>query len=526
MKAHTVNGDEFLKGIPIDQNEGLMIIAHEICRHHHERYDGGGYPDGLSGDEIPISAQAVSIADVYDALTSERCYKEAFSHEKAIEMILGGECGAFNPLLLECLSDISNELLARLGQGGEYDWEKTSYLLTSEVLENEELPSSERNSAIAEEERIKKEFFADRCGGIQFEYDATLRHIRYISYYNQNGEKTILDSATRLLNEEDWNVLDEKVNLATRQNPDVEMTVLVSINSRPRWHRLVVRTLWTSNSSSYVAIFGQLTDIHNELMRGGIEFMLDDKCISGETMLAMNNIFDVVRLVNPNNCEAMTLDRDGKMIEAGQKCFQIWNRNEPCQNCTSETALQNKKWTSKLEVKDGLLYSVLSRYVQCNNEDYVLEVAFCIDDSFEKAHNEIGFYPDSMALKNYYRDTLAKTYSRAYLESFMPNLENSKGVAIADIDEFKSINDTCGHIAGDTALKPYFQGNKILHTQGGCAYTLRRRRISAHIRQHIGGGLLQQAEKYQAGCARFRTGRISRHQTRHKHRRRIFGISV
>ena len=66
-------------------------MAYQICRWHHERYDGKGYPDGLKGEEIPIAAQVVSVADVYDALTSERVYKKAFSHEKAMEMILAGE---------------------------------------------------------------------------------------------------------------------------------------------------------------------------------------------------------------------------------------------------------------------------------------------------------------------------------------------------------------------------------------------------------------------------------------------------
>ena len=75
-----------------------------------QRWDGRGYPDGLKGNDIPISAQIVSLADVYDALTSERCYKKAFSHETAMRMILNGECGAFNPLLLECLTDIQAEL--------------------------------------------------------------------------------------------------------------------------------------------------------------------------------------------------------------------------------------------------------------------------------------------------------------------------------------------------------------------------------------------------------------------------------
>lgn len=111
MKTHSTTGANMLLDLPIDQQVAPLVkTATEICRWHHERYDGRGYPDGLKGDEIPISAQVVSMADVYDALTSKRCYKDAYSHKEAIDMILNGECGVFNPILIECLKDISNTL--------------------------------------------------------------------------------------------------------------------------------------------------------------------------------------------------------------------------------------------------------------------------------------------------------------------------------------------------------------------------------------------------------------------------------
>ncbi|MEE0022794.1 diguanylate cyclase [Ruminococcus sp.] len=110
MKTHTVIGADMLESLTLYQEEPLVRIAHDICRWHHERFDGKGYPDGLKGDNIPLSAQVVSLADVYDALVSERVYKKAFSHEKAIQMILNGECGTFNPVLLECLLDIQRQL--------------------------------------------------------------------------------------------------------------------------------------------------------------------------------------------------------------------------------------------------------------------------------------------------------------------------------------------------------------------------------------------------------------------------------
>ena len=110
MKSHTLIGASILENLGVYQEEPLLKTAYQICRWHHERYDGKGYPDGLRGDEIPISAQVVSVADVYDALVSERVYKKAISHEKAIEMILNGECGVFNPLLMECLVDIKDKI--------------------------------------------------------------------------------------------------------------------------------------------------------------------------------------------------------------------------------------------------------------------------------------------------------------------------------------------------------------------------------------------------------------------------------
>ena len=114
MKKHTLIGASMLKSMDLYQDEKLVQIAYQICRWHHERYDGNGYPDGLKGEEIPIAAQVVSIADVYDALTSERVYKPAYTHEKAIEMILNGECGAFGPLMLECLQDIKDAIQEEL----------------------------------------------------------------------------------------------------------------------------------------------------------------------------------------------------------------------------------------------------------------------------------------------------------------------------------------------------------------------------------------------------------------------------
>ena len=115
IKTHSIVGANILLDLPIEQQEAPLVkMAAEICRWHHERYDGNGYPDGLKGEEIPIAAQVVALADVYDALTSERCYKKAYSHEEALKMILEGQCGAFNPILLLCLQEIADILESEL----------------------------------------------------------------------------------------------------------------------------------------------------------------------------------------------------------------------------------------------------------------------------------------------------------------------------------------------------------------------------------------------------------------------------
>lgn len=155
IKTHSAVGEHMLRQIPFNQNEPLVKVAREICRWHHERWDGRGYPDGLTGDEIPISAQVVSLADVYDALTSERCYKAAFDHETALNMIVNGECGAFNPLLLECLMDGADQIKQAMQEteeekqkDAEQSQRQEANRLSREVLQEEGLlPGREKQGS-------------------------------------------------------------------------------------------------------------------------------------------------------------------------------------------------------------------------------------------------------------------------------------------------------------------------------------------------------------------------------------------
>lgn len=112
MKGHTIKGCEILEHIENAWDEEYGRVSYEICRHHHERYDGSGYPDGLIGEEISIEAQLVSIADVYDALINARVYKSAYDKERAYNMIINGECGAFSPKLIDCFIACREDLEA------------------------------------------------------------------------------------------------------------------------------------------------------------------------------------------------------------------------------------------------------------------------------------------------------------------------------------------------------------------------------------------------------------------------------
>lgn len=115
MKSHAVTGSSIVESLGHVANHEYLRYAYNICRYHHERWDGSGYPDGISGDNIPICAQVVGLADAYDALTTRRVYKEAYSYDRAINMILNGECGVFSTRLLECFKRVTGKF-AELAQ--------------------------------------------------------------------------------------------------------------------------------------------------------------------------------------------------------------------------------------------------------------------------------------------------------------------------------------------------------------------------------------------------------------------------
>lgn len=313
---------------------------------------------------------------------------------------------------------------------------------------------SSRHSDRIAAERIKKEFFAEKCNGLQFEYDAVLKKVLYIRYYNDRGEPQLLNSSiTHLLDEKTYEKLKAKLAAATPKEPSVEMTAKIFIEGNFKWHRMCIKTIWTPESRAYIGLVGYCNDIHGETLEKCSEFFVGDKTISAATYFNLVDIFDIVRLIDPDTCSILTIDDRGNISETAQKCYDIWNRNQHCKRCTAKKAIKRDRWMTKTETREGLIYSVLSRSCKYGDRNCILEIAFCIDNSFDKKHNKIGYYLDNTALENFYLDPLTKMYSRAYMENFISYLENSSAVAIADIDAFKKVNDTYGHLVGDVVMR-------------------------------------------------------------------------
>ena len=276
MKTHTSIGAEMLEKLSFHQEEPLVKEAYAICRWHHERYDGKGYPDGIKGDDIPISAQIVALADVYDALTSERVYKKAFPHEEAIRMICNGECGTFNPLILKCLQDMADTLRDSLNSGdaGQTN-EKELQDILEEKLNPGEASASERTLQLLEHERIKYSFYASMSEEIQFEYMVSPAMLTLSAWGADklNLPEVVMDPIrdsriTDILKAEDIEKLGEIIRNSSPKDPVIRYDCLARIGGEHRWMRIVVRAMWSSDGEgTYTGVIGKAVDIHESRLQ-------------------------------------------------------------------------------------------------------------------------------------------------------------------------------------------------------------------------------------------------------------------
>ena len=269
MKQHSQMGAEMMKSVP-DQDEPLVKYAYEICRWHHERYDGRGYPDGLKGEEIPISAQVVALADVYDALTSERVYKPAHSHEKALSMILNGECGVFQPLLLECLVESSDIIQQEMSidpslQGDLRAAENTA----AEVVQYEDLSTVDRSLHMLEYERAKYRFFMSVTQAILFEYidDPPMLTLSSVGVQRLGLAESIVNpySNEKVLNTmgaESLAKLARLLRSSTIDNPVVEFDCDMWVDGQSKPVHIVSRAMWSADEPpQYTGAIGKITEL-------------------------------------------------------------------------------------------------------------------------------------------------------------------------------------------------------------------------------------------------------------------------
>ena len=490
IKGHSMAGANMLSELPLDQKEEPLVkTAYEICRWHHERYDGGGYPDGLKGEEIPVSAQVVALADVYDALTSERCYKDAYSHEKAIEMILAGQCGAFNPLMLECLLDISSSLKKKMGYKSKERYEQTDLSDIASRFHDFEMDSSEKIVQQLEFERMRYNFLAEGSRNIVFTYTISPPLLTF----NQAGCKrsgitepsfSPLQSGVLkdLVEEQSLKRLIRKITQATRETPDVVSNLLLTDGKNPCHYRCQCRVIWTDGAEKgYTGIVGKLTDITDDYMvmenvrEEGLKVLEKDRSAEfssfydrfkkcgfstdgTEAWLLLQYLqisYDLVRYVDPITNKVIHIEKDGKMWESETACSDIWNCLEKCSNCISRLSMQTRKRMTKLEVAGEDPYQVVSMYVEIDGKPCCLEMATRIDGEFMPDGYSKDEILSSVRIhkEKVYIDPVTGVYNKRYYVEKLSKMDNAAALMFADIKNFKRINENFGHQAGDDVLR-------------------------------------------------------------------------
>ena len=267
MKTHSELGAAIIRDMNILQDNPLVHTAWEICRWHHERWDGKGYPDGLKGEEIPISAQVVSITDVYDALTSERCYKKAVDHDTAIQMILDGQCGQFNPILLKCLKELSLQFSKMISK--ETDDNKHYYeaqRLSNEILSGKSLPNQNYSQNIVKIMQEKIDFFKLNSGKNSIEYNAISGQLTIINEKQQilcqrNDPKFDIFNVFEV-SMEDVQHVRFLLNQTSVQNKEISVQIKAKVENDRQMYHLKLHTLWSPlKKDGYIGIVGYFDSV-------------------------------------------------------------------------------------------------------------------------------------------------------------------------------------------------------------------------------------------------------------------------
>ena len=262
MKTHSELGADIIQDMHLPQEKPLVHTVWEICRWHHERWDGKGYPDGLKGEEIPISAQVVSIADVYDALTSERCYKKAFDHDTAIKMILDGQCGQFNPILLKCLKELSPRIF-KMFSNETYDSIQyyEAQRLSNEILSEKSLPRKNYSQHVIKVMQEKIDFFKKNSGRNSVDYNAASGQLTMINenqqtLYQRDDPKFDVFKEFEV-SEEDVQHIKDLLAHTSVQDKEISVQIEAKMENNRQLYNLKLHTLWSPlKKDGYIGIVG------------------------------------------------------------------------------------------------------------------------------------------------------------------------------------------------------------------------------------------------------------------------------
>lgn len=467
IKTHTTIGADIINQMTTKMEKPLLRIAGEICRWHHERWDGHGYPDGLIGEQIPIAAQVVALADVYDALTSKRCYKEAYNHETALDMILAGECGAFNPLLLKCLQEIAPRLrMDAQYDAGDYACRNEAGRLATEIMNKTEIPSSDRSQHMLESMQERMNFFASLKGGIQFDYDSVSRLVNVTNWDEPPQYRYTVKNVADIncfsgLSQRDFHRLKDALDATTPEHREFSMSIMMPKGNEYEWCDLRVHSLWSDLSPEhYIGAVGQL--VRPQEMPADIPILdglADSDTADGMAVKAtvdqLRKIFDIVRLVDPTANAVLELDHNGILRKTDQHCAAFWETGGNCTNCISTRALAQKTMLNKLEFTRTDMYYVVSKYLCINGTPCVMEMLSKMNEGRWIDANGTRFLLDKSRgeSRKLFQDPLTATYSRRYFETYLTHMEGMECVEIIDVNQFKQVNDTYGHPAGDVVLR-------------------------------------------------------------------------
>lgn len=467
MKTHSAIGAKIIKELKWDQHDELLKVAYEICRWHHERWDGRGYPDGLKGDEIPLSAQVVALADVYDALISERCYKKAISHDKAIAMICHGECGTFNPLLLECLVDIHEELKKELDDEscGINTVEKMMNL-TSEIERFQDLSITQQVVDQLEMEKQKYAFFTEKMTNFSFVYNC-VQDMMVMSKRDASRvelPETIIAPLSQgsPLSSEDKETLSrllECAQMTCADEPEFEFQSVMTMDHITKLCHFVCRSIWHKGTrSQMMGIVGiidqevlldtvcyekmeQLKELKEKNHHFQLSFVQ-----AKELLQILQKDFAIVRFIDLKTFQAVSLN------ESQDCCYALWQKQEKCLNCFADH--QKACEQGIFATIQNEIYYIIGEFIEIDGQSYLLELGSKVNELILSRYDHQYILQSLKKLKKQlYYDDLTDAYNRRYLEERIYESKDISAIAMIDLDHFKDLNDRYGHHSGDLVLK-------------------------------------------------------------------------